>query len=93
MNMIELLDPEVLTHESTSAAERIGCIGICHNGPIDEAPRALRYAAHHDPDASAAFLMICTGCDNQLSLCAKKVDSLLESSLLGSGYMKCPICP
>jgi hypothetical protein len=88
-----LLESAVLTAESTSVADRIECIGICHSGPIDDSPKALRYAADHDPEAPAAFLMICTGCDNQLALCAKKVDALLESSLLGSGYMKCPTCP
>jgi hypothetical protein len=93
MKMNVLLDPEVLTDEITSAVERIECIGICHNGPIDDSPKALRYAADHDPEAQAAFLVVCTGCDNQLALCAKKVDALLEWFLIGSGYMKCPKCP
>lgn len=52
----------------------------------------MRYAAEHDPEAPAAFLFICTGCDTQLALCEKKVDALLTSGLLGSGYMKCNIC-
>lgn len=28
-----------------------------------------------------------------MALCAKKIDSLLASSFLGNGYMKCPIGP
>lgn len=47
--MIELLDPEVLTLESASPAERIECVGLNHNGPVDDSPKALREAARHDP--------------------------------------------
>lgn len=91
--MIDLLDTEVLTLENTTLTERINCIGICHNGPVDDSPKALRYAADHDPEAPAAFLMVCTGCDSQWPLCAKKVDAMLEASLLRTPFMKCPTCP
>lgn len=87
-----LLDPAAIADERTRPAERIECVGLCHKGPIDDSPKALRYAAQHDPDAPAAFLLICPECDSQLPLCAKKVDSLLEWALIGSGFMKCGTC-
>lgn len=87
-----LITPENSLLEKVSMGERIECVGICHKGPIDESPRAIRYAKEHDPEAPAAFLLICTGCDAQLALCAKKVDSLLELEMLGKGYMKCNTC-
>lgn len=87
-----VIDTIALPDELTEPAERIECIGICHNGPIDDSPKALRYAAVHDPEAPAAFLLICPGCDRQLPLCEKKVDSLLECALIGSGNMWCRIC-
>jgi hypothetical protein len=90
--MKALVAPEVSILEQFSMGERIECAGICHNGPIDDSPKAIRYAKDHDPEAPAAFLFICIGCDTQLPLCAKKVDSMLESGLLGSGYMKCNTC-
>lgn len=88
-----LLEPADLRLESTITPERIECVGICHNGPIDGSARAIRNAAEHDPQAPAAFLLVCPGCDRQLALCEKKVDSLLESSLLGNGFMRCSRCP
>lgn len=87
-----MVDTAVLPDELTEPAERIECIGKCHNGPIDASPKALRYAADHDPEAPAAFLVICPNCDCQLPLCEKKVDALLESSLLRSAYMRCNRC-
>lgn len=75
--------------ELTGPAERIECIGLCHNGPIDASPKALRAAAQHNPEAPAAFLLVCPGCDSQWALCAKKVDRLLELAFTGGG-MKCP---
>jgi hypothetical protein len=89
----ESIDTAVLTEERTGSVERIECVGICHKGPIDDSPKAIRNAAEHDPEAPAAFLLVCTGCDRQLPLCAKKVDALLEASLIKSHYMKCSICP
>ena len=78
--------------EQTEEGKRIECVGICHKGPIDDSPKAIRYAKEHDPEAPAAFLFICTGCDTQLPLCAKKVDALLEAGILESGNMKCNTC-
>jgi hypothetical protein len=91
--MTVLLDAEVLTKEDTSTVDRIECVGICHNGPIDDSPKALRYAADHDPEAPAAFLLVCPGCDTQLALCAKKIDALFERTLTSrSGTVKCNTC-
>jgi hypothetical protein len=91
--MNELLDPEVLTDEITSTSDRIECEGICHNGPFDDSPKALRYAADHDPEAPAAFLLIFPCCDAQMALCAKKVDALFERTLTSrSGAVKCKYC-
>jgi hypothetical protein len=91
--MNELLDAVVLTEEDTSAVDRIECVGICHNGPIDDSPKAIRYAAEHDPGAPAAFLLICPGCDAQLALCAKKIDALFERTLTSrSGAVRCNTC-
>ena len=90
--MNDVTDTAVLAEVRTEPTERIECIGICHNGPIDDSPKALRYAADHDPEAPAAFLFICSSCDSQWPLCEKKVDSLLEWSLLRGGYMKCNGC-
>ena len=88
----ESVDTTVLPDELAESAERIECIGKCHNGPIDDSPKALRYAADHDPEAPAAFLVICPNCDCQLPLCEKKVDALLEWSLLVSEYMRYNRC-
>jgi hypothetical protein len=87
--MIELLEPTVLTGESTSTSDRIECVDPCHNGPIDDSPKTLREAARHDPEAPAAFLLICPCCDVQRPLCAKKVDAILEWGLIGNGFGKC----
>jgi hypothetical protein len=88
----ELVRTAELPDEQAEAAERIECIGKCHNGPIDDSPKALRYAADHDPEAPAAFLVICPNCDCQLPLCEKKVDALLEWAMLRSEYMRCNMC-
>lgn len=90
--MNEVIDAAVEVEVRTEPAERIECIGICHNGPIDDSPKAKRYAADHDPEAPAAFLLVCPGCDSQWPLCEKKVDALLEWSLLRTEYMKCNAC-
>jgi hypothetical protein len=87
--MIELLDPEVLTLEDTSTVDRIECAGICHNGPIDDTPKSRREAARHDPEAPAAFLLVCPCCDHQTPLCEKNIDALLEWALIGTGFGKC----
>jgi hypothetical protein len=90
--MIEVIDTAVLPEESTVVGERIECAGICHNGPIDDSPKALRYAAVHDPEAPAAYLFVFPCCNHQLPLCENKVDSLLEWGMLGNGDMKCNTC-
>lgn len=87
--MQDLLDPEVITEVLSEPAERIECSGKCHKGPIDDSPKALRYAAHHDPEAPAAFLLVCPGCDTQWPLCAKKVQSMQEWH---TGNMRCNNC-
>lgn len=87
-----LIDTEVQVVESVEVVERIECAGLCHNGPIDDSPKALKYAAHHDSEAPAAFLLVMPCCDHQLPLCEKKVDSLLEWGLLGNGNVKCGRC-
>lgn len=74
----------VLLEEYVDKSERIECVGFCHNGPIDDSAKAIKYAADHDPDAAAEFLFISSCCDNQLPLCAKKVDAILLSIILGS---------
>lgn len=87
--MNDLLDPEVLTIEDTSTIDRIECSGSCHKGPVDDSPKARREAACHDPEAPAAFLIVCPCCDRQSAACMKKVDSILEWGLLGTGFGKC----
>lgn len=88
----EAVDTAVRTEEAPQIIERIECIGKCHKGPIDNSPKAIRYAADHDPVAPAAFLLVCPGCDTQWALCEKKVDALLEWSLIRTEYMKCNTC-
>lgn len=87
--MIELLDPVVLTLENASPAERIECVGLNHNGPVDDSPKARREAARHDPEAPAAFLLVCPCCDRQSTLCEKNIDAILEWALIGTGFGKC----
>jgi hypothetical protein len=87
--MNDLLDPEVLTVEDTSTSDRIECVGRCHSGPVDDSPRARREAARHDPDAPAAFLLVCPCCDRQSPLCGRNIDAILEWALIGTGFGKC----
>jgi hypothetical protein len=87
--MNDLLEPEVITVEDTRTTDRIECISPNHRGPVDDSPKARREAARHDPDAPAAFLLICPCCDRQSPLCEKNIDAILEWSLTGTGFGTC----
>lgn len=90
--MIELIDTIVLPEGSTMGIERIECSGLYHNGPFDGSKRAIKYAAQHDPEAPAEYLLICPCCDAQSPYCAKKINAILEWRTKGNGRMKCVFC-
>lgn len=88
----ELIDTDVHADESTENVERIECSGMYHNGPSDDSKRAIKYAAQHDPEAPAEYLLICPCCDAQSPYCAKKINAILEHRTKGNGRMKCVVC-
>lgn len=92
MSVSTATDTVTLPIEETESVERIECSGICHNGPIDDSPKMIRYAAQHDPEAPAEFLLVCPCCDAQSTYCAKKISAILEWRTLGNGRMKCVFC-
>lgn len=92
VSLNELVDTALHAEEMTENVERIECAGICHNGPIDDSPKMIRYAAQHDPEAPAEYLLICPCCDAQTPYCAKKISAILEWRTKGNGRMKCVFC-
>ena len=90
--MIEVIDPAVRPDQCDEIVERIECSGVYHNGPSDGSKMAIKYAAQHDPEAPAEYLLICPCCDAQSPYCAKKINAILEHRLTGNGRMKCVVC-
>lgn len=92
MSVDELVDTALHADEMTENVERIECSGMYHNGPSDGSKRAIRYAAQHDPEAPAEYLLICPCCDTQSPYCAKKISAILEWRTKGNGRLKCVAC-
>lgn len=86
------VDTALHVEEKTQEAERVECIGMYHNGPFDGTKRAIKYAAQHEPEAPAEYLLICPCCDAQSPYCAKKINAILEWRTKGNGRMKCVVC-
>lgn len=94
-DLLERNDTDLDTVFEEEFKEAIPCGSPAHNGPLSDSAYDIRDASNHDPEADAAFLAICSHCDRQLPLCAKKV-SVMRShkghySLCLSCRQKTPI--